>query len=495
MRSRHALAIVAAAALISTVWVPAADAGGAVGLRIGGGNFEISVGFGDWGLYSNHWYDPGWSLDFDVVLGGYGEWIWVDGLGRCWRPWVNASWQPFRHGRWLHTSRGWTWVAYEPWGYVPHHYGSWARCDFGWVWVPGFSYAAANGVWVRAGSYIGWYARPPHGWSHAMHGFSHGYRHGVRDGYVSGYGDGYHDGWRDARYGTWVDWRHFGADNVSQHSVAQAVVSRHRVQERALAPSAQEVSRLGGGQHRPGRRARRRDRPPDRGRVQHRTPRARHRQNGPVRSGDRQPAATGPPAVAAFDDGAALAAGRRQGEEWRAECPPRAGRAVPKQRWELRAADSCEDRQIPLETRHAARGARGGTAERQLQRFPRGAPQGPQPSVRGPKRLGQALGCARTSTRGGPAGGAASPSGSRPATGRWPQGGHIPVPSIRRPRRRRPRGRTARATAAGEETALKTITGAGRPQRGRSGPPPSSPATAPPVLAFSRESHPWTRQR
>ncbi|HSO24177.1 MAG TPA: DUF6600 domain-containing protein [Chondromyces sp.] len=248
MRSRHALAIVAAAALMSTVWVPAADAGGAVGLRIGGGNFGISVGFGDWGLYSNRWYDPGWSLDFDVVLGGYGEWIWVDGLGRCWRPWVAASWQPYRHGRWLHTSHGWTWVAYEPWGYVPHHYGSWARCNFGWVWVPGYSYAAANVVWVRAGSYIGWYARPPHGWSHAVHGFSQGYRHGVRDGYVSGYGDGYHDGWRDARYGTWVDWRHFGADNVSQHSVAHAVVSRHRVQERALAPSAQEVSRLGGGQ-------------------------------------------------------------------------------------------------------------------------------------------------------------------------------------------------------------------------------------------------------
>lgn len=244
--TRRLAVIAAAAALIAIGGAPPSEAGGAVGLRIGGEHFGISIGIGDWGLYSNRWYDPGWSLDFDAVLGGYGEWIWVDGLGRCWRPWVAASWQPYRHGRWVHTSHGWTWVAYEPWGYVPHHYGSWARCTFGWVWVPGYSYAAANVVWVRAGSFIGWYARPPHGWSHAVHGFSHGWSHGFRDGYVSGYGDGYHDGWRDARYGTWVDWRHFGADNVSRHAVAYAATSRHRVEDRAAAPSIAEVSRRGG---------------------------------------------------------------------------------------------------------------------------------------------------------------------------------------------------------------------------------------------------------
>lgn len=246
MSVKRRLAIIAAAAILIAIRAPGAEAGGAVGLRIGGEHFGISIGAGDWGLYSNSWYDPTWSLDFDVVLGGYGEWVRVDGLGRCWRPWVAASWQPYSHGRWVHTSHGWTWVAYEPWGYVPHHYGSWARSAFGWVWVPGYSYAAANVVWVRAGSFIGWYARPPHGWSHAAHGFSHGYRHGIRDGYASGYGDGYHDGWRDARYGTWVEWRSFGADNVAQHSVAHAVASRHRVENLAAAPSTAEISRRGG---------------------------------------------------------------------------------------------------------------------------------------------------------------------------------------------------------------------------------------------------------
>lgn len=244
--TRRLAVIAAAAALIAIGGAPSAEAGGAVGLRVGGENFGISIGIGDWGFYSNHWYDPGWSLDFDVVLRGYGEWVWVDGLGRCWRPWVAASWQPYSHGRWVHTGHGWTWVAYEPWGYVPHHFGTWARSAFGWVWVPGYRYAAANVVWVRAGSFIGWYARPPHGWSHAVHGFSHGWSHGVRDGYVSGYGDGYRDGWRDARYGTWVEWRSFGADNVSQHSVAHAVATRHRVENLAAAPSTSEVSRRGG---------------------------------------------------------------------------------------------------------------------------------------------------------------------------------------------------------------------------------------------------------
>jgi hypothetical protein len=225
---------------------PKAEAGGSIGLHFSSRNFGVTVGVGDWGLYSDRWHDPGWSLDFNAVLGGYGEWVWVDGLGRCWRPWVAASWQPFTHGRWVHTGGDWTWVAFEPWGYVPHHYGNWARSSFGWVWVPGYSYAPANVVWVRAGAYIGWYARPPHGWSHAAHGFRHIYRQGARDGYARGYGDGYRDGWRDARYGTWVDWRRFGTDNVAHHAVNHSVASRHRIEDRAAVPSAVEVERRGG---------------------------------------------------------------------------------------------------------------------------------------------------------------------------------------------------------------------------------------------------------
>jgi hypothetical protein len=244
MRNHRRLASFAAALIaVMTLAVPTAEAGGAFGIHIGSGGFGVSVGFGDWGVYTSSWADPYWSIDFNASLAGYGQWTWVSGLGRVWRPWVAASWRPYTHGRWVYTSYGWTWVAYEPWGYVPHHYGSWAYTSFGWVWVPGYSYSCANVVWVRAGGYVGWYARPPWGWSHAHHGYHHGYR----DGYGSGYHNGYHDGWRDARYATYVDWKHFGTDNVARRSVSHRIVSNHRIEGLSKGPTRDEVRRRGGG--------------------------------------------------------------------------------------------------------------------------------------------------------------------------------------------------------------------------------------------------------
>jgi hypothetical protein len=247
MRNHRRLAVFAAAIIpVVTFAVPTVDAGGAFGIHIGSGGFGVSVGFGDWGVYTRSWSDPYWSINFDATLAGYGQWTWVSGLGRVWQPWVAASWRPYTHGRWVFTSYGWTWVAYEPWGYVPHHYGSWAYTSFGWVWVPGYSYSCANVVWVQAGGHVGWYARPPWGWSHAHHGFHHGYNHGYRDGSRDGYYSGYHDGWRDARYATYVDWRHFGSDNVSRHSVAHRIVSNNRIEGLANGPTRDEVRRRGG---------------------------------------------------------------------------------------------------------------------------------------------------------------------------------------------------------------------------------------------------------
>jgi hypothetical protein len=232
--------------LTATLAAPTVEAGGAFGLHIGSGGFGVSVGFGDWGMYTNSWTDPYWSINFNATLAGYGQWTWVSGLGKVWRPWVNASWRPYTHGRWVWTSYGWTWVAYEPWGYVPHHYGQWAYCSFGWVWVPGYTYTAANVVWVQAGGYVGWYARPPRGWSHAHHGFHHGYRHGYNDGWGNGYRIGYSDGWRDARYATYVDWHHFGSDNVSRHSVSHRIASNNRIDGLASGPTQAEIRRRGG---------------------------------------------------------------------------------------------------------------------------------------------------------------------------------------------------------------------------------------------------------
>jgi len=228
--------------LVVTFAAPTVDAGSGVGIHLGSGGFGVSVGFGDWGVYTRSWSDPYWSIDFNATLAGYGEWVWVSGLGRVWRPWVAASWRPYTHGRWVSTGYGLTWVAYEPWGYVPHHYGSWAYASFGWVWVPGYSYSCANVVWVGSRGHVGWYARPPWGWSHAKHGFRHGYRHGFRDGYDSGYSDG----WHDARYATYVDWKHFGSENVSRHAVTHRIASQNYIKGRTVAPSRDEIRQRGG---------------------------------------------------------------------------------------------------------------------------------------------------------------------------------------------------------------------------------------------------------
>ncbi len=247
MKDRRRIAALAPVlGLVCAIATPPVDAGGTFGLYVGGGGFGVSVGFGDWGVYTNSWSDPYWSIEFNAVLAGYGEWVWVDGLGSVWRPWVAAGWRPYTYGRWVSTSFGWTWVAYEPWGYVPHHYGNWAYSSFGWVWQPGYTYSCANVTWVRTGGYVGWYARPPYGWSHAAHGFKHGYRDGYRTGYRDGYYDGSDRGLNDARYGTYVGWNDFGSDNVSRHQVAHQHASKGRVVENgAKAPSSLELRQRG----------------------------------------------------------------------------------------------------------------------------------------------------------------------------------------------------------------------------------------------------------
>lgn len=220
------------AALLMLTPAPA-DAGGHFGLHFGGAGFGVSVGVGDWGVYTNAWSNPQWSPNFNAALAGYGEWVSIDGLGRCWRPWVAPGWRPYTYGRWAHTGASLTWIAYEPWGYFPHHYGSWANASYGWVWVPGYTYVSANVTWVRGGAYVGWYARPPLGWSHSSRAFHHAYKRGYREG------------WNDARYGTYVDWKHFASDNVSRHAVSHTVASKTRLSHGGAVPSNDELWRNG----------------------------------------------------------------------------------------------------------------------------------------------------------------------------------------------------------------------------------------------------------
>jgi len=196
-----------------------ANAGGSFSVHIGTPGFGLSFSSNTWAPYGGAWSDPSWSVNFGVALDGYGDWVYVSDLGRVWRPWVAPGWRPYTHGRWVWTSVGWTWVAYEPWGWIPHHFGHWAYAPAGWVWVPGTVWHPGNVTWVSHAGWVGWYPCPPRGWSHAARGWSRGYAHG--------YSDGYGDGWRDARYATWVDWRHLGtSEDVSRVAVTEDRISR-----------------------------------------------------------------------------------------------------------------------------------------------------------------------------------------------------------------------------------------------------------------------------
>ena len=233
-RQRHALMILAVVLISLTLLAAPARGDDWWGLHIGSDGFGLAFGATGWSAWGASWGNPSWSIDYHVELSGYGEWVWVDGLGQCWQPWVTLNWRPFTHGRWVWTSFGWTWVAYEPWGYFPHHFGHWAMAPAGWVWVPGTSYHAANVVWVSNDAWIGWYPRPPLGWRHHHH---HGHH------------DGWSEGWDDARYATFVGWQDLGSDDLSQRALgADAVRARTPaavLREGGPAPTPQELSRRG----------------------------------------------------------------------------------------------------------------------------------------------------------------------------------------------------------------------------------------------------------
>ena len=83
-----------AATMVATVFATGpATASEWIGATIS--NHGLSLGFGtsNWGIWGSSWSAGGWSVGFSTTLSGYGEWVWVDGIGRCWRPWVAAGWR------------------------------------------------------------------------------------------------------------------------------------------------------------------------------------------------------------------------------------------------------------------------------------------------------------------------------------------------------------------------------------------------------------------
>ena len=109
---------------------------------------------------------PVTQVDFDNSLSPYGQWIQVDGYGRCWRPTTvvyDATWQPYcDRGRWVYTDCGWYWDSDYSWG-VTFHYGRWFHHDnYGWCWWPETVWAPSWVTWRSSGTYCGWAPLPPY---------------------------------------------------------------------------------------------------------------------------------------------------------------------------------------------------------------------------------------------------------------------------------------------------------------------------------------------
>jgi hypothetical protein len=105
----------------------------------------------------NYFYD---------TLTPYGNWVDVDGYGRCWRPSVevyNSGWQPYSdHGHWVYTDRGWYWSSDYSWGWAPFHYGRWFRDSHqGWCWSPDTVWGPSWVTWRYSDDYCGWAPLPP----------------------------------------------------------------------------------------------------------------------------------------------------------------------------------------------------------------------------------------------------------------------------------------------------------------------------------------------
>lgn len=107
------------------------------------------------------------QLDPITALNGFGQWVPIEGQ-QYFVPsptYVNSidGWMPYQHGYWSYDqnqSHGWTWISYDPWGWMTAHYGIWRHHrKHGWVWMP-FSdrhYEPHCVTWFDQGNYVGWY--------------------------------------------------------------------------------------------------------------------------------------------------------------------------------------------------------------------------------------------------------------------------------------------------------------------------------------------------
>ncbi|MFC2085135.1 DUF6600 domain-containing protein [Bacteroidota bacterium] len=101
---------------------------------------------------------------FFGVLQPHGEWVEIDYDIYAWRPtFVDYSWRPYSHGRWVWSSYGWYWDSYEPFGWATYHYGRWYYDNYyGWLWIPDYEWGPAWVEWRYNDHYIGWAPLSPY---------------------------------------------------------------------------------------------------------------------------------------------------------------------------------------------------------------------------------------------------------------------------------------------------------------------------------------------
>ncbi len=95
-------------------------------------------------------YNSTYNLD---DLNNYGEWLILNPYGDVWRPYVVSDWIPFSNGYWALADDHWTWISYEPFGWIVYHYGYWYDDPlYGWVWVPSDDpWSPARVEWINYG--------------------------------------------------------------------------------------------------------------------------------------------------------------------------------------------------------------------------------------------------------------------------------------------------------------------------------------------------------
>jgi hypothetical protein len=243
-------------------------------IGIGSGDYYVNVGDYDYLPYTigqpGYGYGTGYgnpALNFNMVLGDYGDWVSFSPFGRVWRPYTYAGWRPYTYGHWDYTQYGPQWTGYEPWAWAGYHYGNWVFApNMGWVWVPGYQWHPGQVAWGQSYGSIGWMPRPPSGYDYSrgyisfvgptnqFSYYDNDFGIGFGDGGYYDYGGPYYDPrYRSMYYNnsalnllpvlwTFIDAAFFSSDNYADYVLAPDY-SRYAFDQRLVRVSSRPIER------------------------------------------------------------------------------------------------------------------------------------------------------------------------------------------------------------------------------------------------------------